>query len=169
MEQEAMINTLLERYRSAFRDAHSRVLALVEDLTDEQLSWRPGSHAPSIGFHVWHLARWADHDLSAITGRPQLWRSQGLAAAWGFPAALGEDDTGTEIGDDASELLVLPGKAVLTGYARSAFGAVDQMLDGLKTEDLLQLSQLDLAHENRHLGMIEALRGFLDLRGTATR
>jgi hypothetical protein len=174
-------STLFENFRRGIQEAHSHVLRRVEDLSDEQLTWRPGHGAPSIGFHVWHLARWADHDLHQADGSPQLWRQRGLAAAWGFPSGLGEDETGTEMGDDASERLVLPGKALLLDYTGSIFSAVDEFLGRLSPDALLQpvrpgelrdgqiFLELNLAHDNRHLGMIEAVRGLLGLRGTATR
>lgn len=175
--------TLLQQLRQDKSDAHTRVLALVEDLTDEQLGRRLGSRAPAIGFHVWHLARWEDYDRSVIQGTPQIWQVQDLAQVWGFTVVpLGEAETGTEMGDDASERLVLPEKAALLDYVRSVFTATEELLDGLTADSLVQpvqdlekhehvLSLLNdgLTHLNRHLGMIEALRGLLDLRGTATR
>ena len=115
---------------------------MVDDLTDEQLRWQPGSHAPSIGFHVWHLARWADYDVHQVEGTPQIWHAQGLATAWGFPAGLGQADTGTEMGDDASDRLVLPGKAALVDYASAAFSAVDELLDRLSQDALVQSIRL---------------------------
>ena len=39
---------------------HDRIISLVADLTNEQLLWRASDLAPSIGFHAWHLGRWAD-------------------------------------------------------------------------------------------------------------
>ena len=53
---------LLDALRVERRLAHQRLLALVADLTDDQLRWRPGPHAPGIGFHLFHLARWAERD-----------------------------------------------------------------------------------------------------------
>lgn len=95
---------------------------------------------------------------------------------------LGEADTGTEVGDDASERMVLPGKLTIPDYARSVFNGMDEFVDRLPAGSLMQpthdpqghdhvLSLLSdgLMHLNRHLGMIESLRGLLNLRGTATR
>jgi len=182
-DEATLLSVLLRRARHEGRKAHDHVLALVEALTDEQLRWRPGSHAPSIGFHVWHLARWADFDAHEVEGTTQIWHAQGLGAAWGFPSSgLGEAEAGTEMGDDASERLVLPGKAALLDYTRSAFTAVDGLLDRLSEdqqrgaprapdvgdEKLTDLIFTYLTHDNRHLGMIEAVRGLLGLRGSAT-
>jgi uncharacterized damage-inducible protein DinB len=182
MTSEALLSSLIERLHHERRDVHNGVLGLVEDLTEEQLRWRPGPRAPSIGFHVWHLARYADKDRSDIEGTPQFWVEQSLAAAWGFPAALGEADTGTEMADDASDLLVLPSKAALLDYTRSAFNALGECLEALPVGSLLEAvrppalndRRVDVlweyvTHDNRHLGMIEALKGLLGKSGTATR
>jgi len=171
--------SLLEQVNQERRETHRRVLELVAQLSDEQLCRRPGAHAPSIGFHVWHLARWADHDRAGVDGKPEIWQARGLAREWGFPeAGLGQADTGTGMGDDAAELLVLPRRAALLGYAGDTFAALDATLASIPVESLMR--PLDggepllnlvcgfLSHDNRHLGMIEALRGVLGLSGTAT-
>jgi DinB superfamily len=175
---------LASRLQQERRECHRRVLALLDDLTEEQIQWRPGPHAPATGFHAWHLGRWADHDANLIDGRPQVWKVRDLAAAWGIRAApLGEDDTGTEMADDASEAIIWPDKASLVAYVRTAFESLDGAIGDLTAESLsrpVQNPQTDgqtimdslfayQTHDNRHLGMIEAIRGFLGLRGTATR
>jgi DinB superfamily len=139
---------------------------------------------PAIGFHLWHLARWADYDTELIDGRTQVWHLRGLASEWGMQTIrLGKADTGTEMGDEATEQMSWPDKSDLLEYARAAFQARDNAIQGLPPESLLRAihsphisdnSILDLlfthlAHDNRHLGMIESVRGFLGLPGTATR
>jgi len=172
---------LTERLSKERREVHSRVIGLVEDLTDEQLRWRPGANSPAIGFHVWHLARWADHDWAQFKGNTQIWEAEGLASAWGLTSCgLGKGDTGTEMGDEQSAQLVLPSKAALVNYARSAFAALDDFLTRVPVESQLRTTPAPeyggrtidafvyVTHDNRHLGMIEALRGMLGLQGTAT-
>ena len=79
----------------AYRMTHTRILALAEKLTDEQLHWRPTQDGLSIAFHVWHLARWADHIQATLPGMTselgrrlapgvQIWEAEGLATQWGF-------------------------------------------------------------------------------------
>lgn len=171
-----------------YRRTHERALKLAEDLRQEQLVWRPGPKAPSIGFHLWHMARWADHLQAFLNNASQqIWEAQGLAQRWGFTQrALGHMDTGMGMDDDASASLPLPGKDALLDYARRAFAAADAAVEqvGVRRFDAPRedprTSWADaptigaviignLAHDNRHLGMIEALRGVQGLRGTATR
>jgi len=177
------MSDLLDDVKQERRQAHLRLLALVADVTDEQLRWRPGPHAPGIGFHLWHTARWADYDRQIIGGGEQIWHTQELAVRWGLEApSLGQTGTGTGMGDEASELLVLPEKGILVSYAEEAFAAFDSFVDGLTLDALAAPTRppdrqqrpvqnallTHLAHDNRHLGMIEALRGLLGLSGTAT-
>jgi DinB superfamily len=173
---------LLAHIRVERQETHRRIFALVDDLTDAQLSERLGNRAPSIGFHVWHLARWADCDVELIQGTRQIWHEQSLAQAWGMPPVLGKADAGTELGDDATERLVLPSKGALVDYARATFGELEASLDSVTSDTLLRPIQsgasadesvvdlifTHLVHDNRHLGMIEALRGLLGLSGSAT-
>ncbi|HEU0073645.1 MAG TPA: DinB family protein [Dehalococcoidia bacterium] len=177
-DEPALAAAIFERAREGRRWTHNQVLTLTDGLRDEQVVWRPGPHAPSIGFHVWHLARWADHDAHRFDGSPELWVSESLAAAWGFPGVLGEADSGTGMGDDASEMLVLPGKAALLEYARAAFASLDETAErlaagamrvpGTGVADAVEVTITYATHDNRHLGMIEALRGLLGISGTAT-
>src|SRR5687767_11211217 len=91
---------------------HQRILAFAEKLANEQLFWRASPHNLSIGFHVWHTARWADHFQAAVPGMTeelqrrlgpgtQIWEQEGLAADWGFDAPeLGYAATGMHMDDD---------------------------------------------------------------------
>jgi len=173
---------------------HARLLEIVADLSEDQVGWRPDPHAPPIGFHLWHIARWADRvqatlpAMSAALGQRlgpagELWAAQVLAQQWGWPAeALGYGQTGMELGDDLAAELQLPPKPILVEYARQAFSAADRAF-GAINDQLLQERGTDiygrvnsvsyvllvhLSHASRHLGMIEGLRGVQGLRGTAT-
>jgi len=166
------------------RRSHEALIRLAEDLSEEQLNDRQSVTAPSIAFHVWHSGRWADllqSRMPAMTselGRrlgsgSQIWDSDGLAEKWhlaGFD--LGGDATGMGMDDDVSVPLPLPRKAELLNYAQRAFEAADRAVEAAD-EDELRESCPDLygrqtsvgaavlshlAHINRHLGMIEALR-----------
>jgi uncharacterized damage-inducible protein DinB len=165
------------------RQAHDRLLALVSDLTDDQLRSRPGPHAPGIGFHLFHAARWADYDRQIMGGGEQFWTARDVPARWDLDTAeLGETGTGMGMGDEASERLILPDKATLVGYAQETFAAFDEFVDSLEMAQLTAPTNppdhesrivrsvllTHLAHDNRHLGMVEALRGLLGFKGSAT-
>jgi len=85
------------QYRATQEDR----LDLVDGLTDAQIVWTPNETTPSIGFHVWHLARWADYLQEMINGRgSQLWETEGLAARWDMETeSLGYAQTGMSLDD----------------------------------------------------------------------
>ena len=174
--------------------AQQQVLRLTEGLPEAALRWQAGAPAPSMRFHLWHLARWADRvqaSLPTLTpalqqrlpAADEIWVREGLAMGWGLTAGqLGEGDTGMGLDDDASAALPLPERDALVAYARRAFAATEQGLAAVETSDLLEpctdlygrASNVEevllthLGHVNRHLGMIEALRGVYGTTGTAT-
>ena len=122
----------------------------------------------------------------------QIWFRDALSAEWGFPAhRLGAAGTGMGMDEDASAELPLPSKDKLLAYASEAFAAADRAVRHVREEDLARDAEFDPAsvpwtspteygtvanwilgairHDSRHLGMIEALKGAVGLRGTATR
>jgi hypothetical protein len=119
---------------------HQRLLRLAERLDDAQLHWRATPESHTIAFHLWHVARWADHFTSAIPGMTealqarldapeQVWEREDLAAKWGFtPEELGFDQTGMTMSDDEARALPFPDRAELLGYAREVFAAAERMV-----------------------------------------
>lgn len=188
-----MSNSAIDAILQTHRTTHRDLLKAAETLTDDQIRWSPGTTAPSIGFHIWHVARWADHravEIGKSTGSrdtaSSIWEAEGLAAKWGFiPDRLGRYQTGMGMDDPQSAALPLPPADVLLAYARRALAAEDDacgaLTDGGFNVDrvrspgeqggpstLGELVLSSLRHENRHLGMIEALKGAMGMRGTAT-
>jgi uncharacterized damage-inducible protein DinB len=173
---------------------HRRLLEIVEDLSESQLDWRESLHAPSIGFHLWHMARWADRlqatlpIMMLVPAQPidpaqEIWEIDGLARRWGWQTTtLGYGQTGMEMSDEMAADLKLPHKDMLLEYARAAFAAANRAVGVIEDHQLEQCGVdiygqensvgyvllVHLSHASRHLGMIECLRGMQGLRGTAT-
>ena len=172
---------------------HGSFLEAIEDLDEESFRARPGAKAPSIAFHVWHTARWADAfqerfgsfapELSRFGGRRQIWDARNLEGAWGLVGQLGKESTGMGLDDDASAALRLPAKAEVAGYAKEAFAAAEDVFRGVEDDELplptadfydeggwvvLEHFGWHLTHASRHLGMVEALKGVLGVDGSAT-
>lgn len=196
------MNAVADAIADIYALGHRNALEAVAELDEDQLRWRP-PRSNSIGFNLWHIARWADHMQSVLpTITPQLrdrlrpatevWARDGLATKWGFPIAeLGQAETGMGMDEELSARLPLPLKNELVGYATRAFEAADRAVRAVRDEDLSRPAEFDpgrvpwaspsdygtvanwiiagIRHESRHLGMIEALKGAVGLRGTATR
>ena len=169
-----------------YQRTHELAIGVVSELSDDQLKWRPNLTAPSIGFHIWHMARWADDLVETIKGLgSEIWQRERLAESWGLiPSDLGQAETGAGMGDDMSATLGLPPRDVILDYVRRAFSAADEAVSSL-SEGSFQRPRYSkgheeeqpigyivvraIAHNNRHLGMMEAIRGLLGMPGTATR
>lgn len=186
---ESVTGTLLEDVRWV----NASVIDAVDELGEGAFHARPGRVAPSIAFHLWHVGRWADlfqarlptfaDALARLGPREQVWEHGRLAEEWGLVGSLGRNDTGWGLDDDASAALPLPGRDVVVGYARSSFDVAEEVFSSLRDDELLERTRnfyddepwvvLDhitwyTGHTGRHLGMIEALKGVLGLRGTVT-
>ena len=169
-----------------YQRTHGRALGVVGELSDNQLKWRPNLTAPSIGFHIWHMARWADDLVETIKGSGSpIWQREGLAEVWGLiPSNLGQAETGAGMSDEMSAGLGLPAKDVILDYVRRAFSAANEAVSSIGESSFHRLGYSRghgeeqpigdivvsaITHNNRHLGMMEALRGLLGMPGTATR
>jgi len=182
-----------------FRRTYDRVLRVVDDLSEAQLGWRPTPRAHSIGWNLWHLARWTDHLQASVPSMTavlterlgparQIWAADELAARWGLEASeLGQHETGMLMADEGAARLALPTRDVLFDYLRRAFPAAERAIGAIDDVELTRPNALELAgnpssrltvgdavtahleHNSRHLGEIECLRGLLGLPGTATQ
>ena len=105
-----MPETIMAEISRQYRLVHENLLALVDGLTDEQIQWIPGGTTPCVGFHVWHLARWADYLQEIINGRgSQLWEKEEMAARWNMETAgLGYAQTGMSMDDETAMALRMP-------------------------------------------------------------
>ncbi len=165
-----------------------QVLTILRHEDDERLRWSEGPTAPSIAFHVWHIARYSDRNqamLANLAGDDggEIWESAGLASKWGLDASkLGGVQTGMGMSDTDSANLTLPERADLIAYAEWSIRLFEERLNELDDAALTrEVSESNgssttvgasllshLTHASRHLGMIEALRGVQGERGTAS-
>jgi hypothetical protein len=178
----------------SFKDIHKVILNLADDLSDEQLNWKPEGYSTSIGFHLWHLARESDYLKAAILNHyPQIgskfgdgiemWQKDSLAQRWGFPEGLHET-VGTGLSDEVAATLPIPKKDELLDYLRNSYEAIECFIEMLDTkypnfenidEELkkkIETIRLNLfvflTHDCRHLGMMECLKGLQTGFGSAT-
>ena len=178
----------------SFQEIHRFVMNLAGELNDEQLRWKPDGYPTSIGFHLWHLARESDYLKAAILDHyPQIgvefsdgkeiWQREGLAQRWGFPHGLHET-VGTGLSDEAVATLPIPSKEELLDYLHASYKAIEAFVEVLdskysnfenmdeevkKAVEMIRMNLLVfLAHDCRHLGMMECLKGLQTGFGSAT-
>jgi len=181
-----MTNSIMSELAERYRVNQENLIELVDGLTDEQIAWTPNETTPSVGFHVWHLARWADYLQELINGRgTQLWKVEDLAARWNMETkSLGYAQTGMEMDEQSAVALRMPEKGLLLDYARRAFAAAQQAVAGIGDDEFFDVYECFhgenwhdghigpilitwMTHDNRHLGMIECLAGLQGQSGSA--
>ena len=125
---------------TAFRmqQAYRLVREVVTDLSEEQLRWQPNLTTPSIRFHLFHVARWADDLHQELTGADrQLWHTERIATRWGFDqVVLGTGGSGEALDDEEAMALPLPEREVLLAYCDRVFAAADQALATIGDEEM---------------------------------
>ena len=177
---------------------HQQILTLCQPLNNENMTRRVSRDAPPIGWHLWHIARWADHFQASFPNRVQIWHRDDYPVQWIVDTTLlGPMEAGMGMPVlTATELVQKVGYVRLMDYARIVFEANREALRGIDSEQLhgkrvsiarhkadgdkiieapgvetttIEDCMLHLTHANRHLGMIEALIGAtLERKGTAT-
>ena len=176
-----MSEILIVEIAARYGRTNDSAVRLVGDLTDQQMVHQANPSTPSVAFHLWHLARYADSVAAHIgsSKAQDIWRRDGLAERWEFDASvLGPFANGTGMESDALDGLRWPTKSQIEDYARDAFRSAEEIIGSLDPGRLEEAAGwggtvadeliMHLAHQSRHLGMIEAARGYLGLEGTAT-
>lgn len=154
---------------------HAQILTAACECDEEQLGRWLAPNVPSIGWHLWHIARWADRvhailplmadrEPGASRSVRELWENEALAAQWGFDVeTLGYGQTGMEMSDAAASALRLPDREPLAEYARRAFAAAEATFVGIGEDqwaargpDLIYAGRLD-----RERTVCEAIVGHL--------
>jgi DinB superfamily len=138
----------------------------IEDLTEEQLHFRPDGPCNSIGFDAWHIGRTADNLIHFAFAREMpVWLQQGLNEAWGLPKA----DQGTGMTPEEAYALRFPSAELLAKYVRDVSAAVVPKIAAFSDDYLTErmdikpngnlarleiIGQVIINHGNNHLGMI---------------
>jgi hypothetical protein len=178
-----------------FGEGHKAAMALVVELSEEQFRWRPAKGPQSIGWNLWHIAKWDDFMAEALVARTpslshlgpahQIWDSSRLAAKWGWQTGrLGMLDGGTGLAEDDAAALTLPPKQEVVAYANHAFRHLEEVVRELDDSHLPEVIPgpilyptdthqdtygnnlfVFLNHGYEHLGTMEALKGLLGMRG----
>lgn len=118
----------------AFRRIRERVHAVADDLDADQLAFRPGSDANSIGWLVWHLTRVQDDHVAEAAQTEQVWTAAGWADRFALP--LDPADTGFGHSSDEVAAVRVSSGDLLTGYHDAVVEQTLQFVAGLDAADL---------------------------------
>ena len=107
-----------------------------DELTEEQLYFRPTEEANSCAWLIWHLSRWRDRISAAMSGEPQVWVSGGWHQRFGM------DPDRTGLGDTLEQVASFnASRDLLAGYAQATHDAL------VRRVSQADLSQLEAAVE----------------------
>jgi hypothetical protein len=181
-----------ERLRGWIDWTHQEVEASVRRVDPDLFRMQLAPSAPSVAFHAWHIGRWVDRHIVSLSAfldpaapEPEVWTARELTTAWGLLGTNlgGFGGTGEGLDDDALAALALPDVEEVLDYVTATFRSFDALLGRVDAGDLertltdpygdetamAEMLLGHLSHADRHLGMIEAVRGVLGERGTATQ
>ncbi|MDR2987533.1 MAG: DinB family protein [Nocardiopsaceae bacterium] len=119
-------------------DAFSRVREVVHEaakgLSPEQIAFRPGPEANSIGWLIWHLTRVQDDHVSDVAGTEQVWTAGGWAQRFGLPFDAEETGWGHST-EQVGRIKVQSGE-LLTGYYDAVHASTLRFVRTLADADL---------------------------------
>ena len=149
----------------------------IEDLTLDELHFRPHEHCNSVAFDAWHIFRTADNIVHFVFEREQpLWLQQGLDEQWGLPKVA----QGTGMEPEEAHALRFPEAERLAQYGHDVRDAVRSRVEAMSDEYLQTVNrvvpwgeitrleaigQTIISHGNGHLGQIDLARTMLDRPG----
>ncbi|MCA1981843.1 mycothiol transferase [Nocardioides nematodiphilus] len=159
------------------QDAFGRIVeggtAVVDGLSDDQLTHRIAPGTNTIAWLVWHLARGQDAQVAGVAGHEQVWTAQGYAERFGLPF----DVRTTGYGQSAEEVgQVRVSADLLADYLRATHEATVGWLAQVSAEDLdrvvderwdppvtLGVRLVSILEDDiQHLGQANLIRGILE-------
>ncbi|MEX2598641.1 MAG: DinB family protein, partial [Dehalococcoidia bacterium] len=113
--------------------SHTRMKQALDGLADEQLWYIPAEGSNSIGWLVWHLARWKDIQTARAAGEDAVWASEGWHERFGLPVeASGSGDGPEQVATFRAE------RSLLLGYSEAAHEAAVRRVQDASDEQLLR-------------------------------
>ena len=122
---------------------HAWLIRAGRSVTESQFAHVFSPDAPPIGWHLWHMARFADR-LQAKLGEvtegmvgAEVWESQGIFGVWVIDSStLGVFDSGMgQSHEDAQKTIRKVGQGAILGYAQTSFEQCDHRITTLSTAD----------------------------------
>ena len=119
---------------------HALLLRAGEETDSAQFAHAFSKEAPPIGWHLWHMARFADRlqsQLSAVTKGdpvPEIWYRDEIAKQWHCdPQTLGVFESGMGQADAVAQSIITQvGKDPIIAYAQMVFEICDATVANLK-------------------------------------
>ncbi len=124
--------------------AHEMLIGSGETVGEDQFAQVFSAEAPPIGWHLWHIARFADRLQSKLStetpgsSENELWYQQELSKVWEVDSAtLGVYETGMgQRNSDAQSLIRQAGQTAIIEYAGIVFAACNSKVQKVSKDNL---------------------------------
>jgi hypothetical protein len=170
---------ILDLLKESCRNLHTSYDEAVQDLSVEQLHWRPENKGNHIAFTAWHYVRTEDNVVRFVlqNRRPTVW----LDGGWDQKFGLDRIAQGTGMPPEEAAALRLPSAGDWMPYQQAVWRACEEYLASIKESDLenqvrvAQFGELPVrrvlmtilvTHGFTHLGEMHHLRSLQGLRTT---
>ena len=161
--------------RDGFQRVVDQLKLVLDELTEEQLAYRPHEDANSIAWLAWHLTRVHDDHMSEIADRPQAWVVDGWAEKFGMEPDPKNQGTGHGSAEVAG---IKPDGPLLLAYHEAVLARTNEYLDTASAEELDRIidTRWDppvtvgvravsvINDSTEHVGQAAYLRGLLEKR-----
>jgi uncharacterized damage-inducible protein DinB len=155
------------RELSGLKMAMERVL---DSLTQQEVSWRPGSGCNSIGLILFHAVRSEDSFIQAmLQGKPEIWKSEKWYEKLNLPA----EEEGAHYTVEQVNAFQVPELSDIMAYYDAVRTRTKEKLRAMTLEELdkevtipnfgempaATVFSFIVAHTSQHIGEISYLRG----------
>ena len=162
----------IEFIRQSLSQVQERIQGSLDSMSQDDLLWRPASHANCIGDIVWHMVRSEDRLVRVTIGLgPELWVDQQWYRKFGYPK---EAPPGNDY-QALNSFGAPPQIETLLCYMEAVQGDTIAKISTLFPVDLDRIlhsesPRLDvgaylrhlITHKNNHHGQIDLIRGLMD-------
>jgi hypothetical protein len=170
---------IAEFLRSTLSALHAQFDEAVQDLSVEQLHWRPLDKGNHVAFIVWHYVRTDDNVIQFVLQdrKPTVW----LEGGWDQKLGLDRVAQGTGWTTEQAIALRLPSAEDWLEYQRAVWQASEAYLASVSDSELERtvrvagfgeipmrqaITTILVTHGFTHLGEIHHIRGLLGLKAT---
>lgn len=170
--------TMIEVFIAQLQNAHDHIAHTLQDLSDEQINYRPSAESHSIGFAIWHALRAWDDYYALITHAESIYARENWAERFGFDTT-GKGVNGIGTGFTTQDVVAIRLRvAVLCDFLERLLAHTRASLSAMNDDVLLHeaivpwwnpstvtfarvLSHV-VAHTYSHIGEAEYIRGLLN-------
>jgi hypothetical protein len=163
VETKEFIRISLERQKQA-------TIRVLDGMSQQEIAWRPGPEANSIGIILFHAVRSEDTQINTrLQGKPQLWES----AKWYEKLKLPQSETGSGYTAEQCAAFPVPSMQDFMEYAAAVRNQTLEYLNAMNNDafdrviNLPRLGDITIGayfalivvHQAQHAGEVSYLRG----------